>query len=1177
MKPFQKAAASLAAFLVPGIASAAQMQFVVHNAFDETVSALQRLALVVSDPVFMLIAGSLIAATMLFAAMFFSAKGMAKEATNPTGFLIQGAAGLALFFGAVVPKGTLYVYDDVLNKNQAVGSIPDIIVLVAGVTNAIERELTRVVDTAAATPYGTDVGATTFQLLYALSRGKQGDSDLERTIGQYVKDCGLTAIGTGQNGATMSELLRSSPDLKDTLEKYKHPSWPTTYYPTNQSGGVPGTCNDAWTYLNGKLTDTASGNARAYMKDVGCRESGFNTSDPQADARCDSVILEAAKLFGSTPASSPVFINNFIISKGIQNMMMSSEFAQTQSVLVNRSMIAEGMGATEALNQWVPRIRALMLSICLGIIPIPLLFLGTQLVYKAAGVVFGLFVMLTMWGVTDAISVAAARDAAATVFASMKNQHFGYESMMLVPTASMQALAMYGKYRISAMAIAFALTGALFKFSASGFGKGAEVAGEDLTSKGGDAGTNTLTPEGFGSTMGSLNNSMAAPATSISYGAGTAMGAGAQGSLQGGATMSAMARYLQSGAISDGVMPEGMSGMEGLNAGVGANRAADAIGGVASTGEVARNSGKSFSDTALGASTARGTFDKGEILARDQSATELFGAGGLAKSAEFSGISSSAVNAADSHLSDLKEGGSLTERVAGLRRQERGATEGLALAEPSNDKIVGAYKTESEQRLGRLDEVGKHGARDVGGGQGINEAAAGLGGKATERDVGFGGMVQGARYHGDLTAATGKAAEKHGGGIPAAANTVGTGNFQSAYVGAKATSNVWNALGSSSMVRGEEFAKAGTAYTGAAAGELGLYKTAKETRENDLANSVGAARVSAAVGEQFGLNPDHIKDRLNVAQMRQGQVGMVLDEAGKATMAERGLANGTFNQAQADMLRSSPGTTMVNFGIDKDGRIGSIKADSLSNVTEGHTTVQKEGADVRIGDEKVYGNRTAAGDSVTANNALFFAGKDTAVATRQMLGDTLPTGKLSGAMGAQIASIYSTRAQQEGAQLGAQVGQQSSDQGNFNAGAGIFAGMGGPSAGEGKGPSAGGTPGANVRAGAGYAHTETWTNGHTATSNSFTTGMESAVRDNWSRANVLAERTFGDRSAWTPETRREAEDFIVNNFAGANENSYQILKSHAVDKTYKEDAAAQGHNTLADKWESTKSTIKELF
>jgi hypothetical protein len=379
------------------------------------------------------------------------------------------------------------------------------------------------------------------------------------------------------------------------------------------------------------------------------------------------------------------------------------------------------------------------------------------------------------------------------------------------------------------------------------------------------------------------------------------------------------------------------------------------------------------------------------------------------------------------------------------------------------------------------------------------------------------------------------------------------------------------------MVKGEEFSKAGSAYTGAAAQQAGgLYSIAKETRENDLANNIGAARVSTAIGEQFRLNPDHIKDRVNVAQMKQGVVGMVLDEKGKAIMADQGLANGTFNKEQADMLRSSPGTSLVNFGIDKDGRIGSIKADSLSNVSAGQTRTQKDGLELRQGDTKVYGDNTTAGNSIQIASPLMFGGNDFAASAKtlaQLIPHAAETGKLGTNERAVLAQTLSQRLSQEGNDFKVDHSNQSvttyAAGGGFGATAGVGSARNADTAARNAGtPRVGGSLSASVNS------QSTDLSSDAISTNVATAKLDSAIGSNWAQANLAAESVYGHRSTWSGDKKAEATDYMLKQFAGRNEQSLNELRTLAVDTNAGRVASSTGPSEFEEK---VTNPIKSAF
>ncbi len=1200
-----KKLAVLALLAMPGVASAATMQFICYNAFDDTVQAFQRLALIASDPVFLMIAGCFVAGSIVMSASFFAAEGMAKKANNPFGFLIQGVMGLVMFFGAVMPKGTIYVYDEVLNKNQAVGGVPDLIVFFAGTLNAVERELTRMVDTAAATPYSNDVGAIGYQLIYNASRAKQSDADLERTIGQYVMDCGLTAIGTNQNGATMNELLRTSTDLRDTLAEYTHPSWPTTYYPANNSGGVPGTCADSWAYIK-PILDNVAGGQIAALSDQVCREAGFNTSDANAAAKCDSLETEAASLFGTAPASSGVFLRNFIVAKGMMNMLMRPDFTGSQGMLVNRSMMAEGFGATEALNQWVPRLRAMMMALILGIIPIPLLFIATNLVYKSLGLVIGLLAFMALWGVTDAISVQMARDAAATAFAQIKNQHMGFEALMLAPSASLQALALYGKYRMMGMAMATVIAGALFKVSTGAFGTSAEAAGKDLEVKGSAAGTSTMTPEGMQSTMGSLTASSAAMAQVSRVGEGASMSAGAMPAMTAGA---AQTSYIEGANRSGGRPGEGFDLMMGASGArtaggiIGGNkgllesssdRGEDAlttatsagrggevtnlgrnIGGYEGAKAVGEGRGASPSAVVSGAAAASTGFDSESALARQEGGRTLTGRqDGDLHAAHIAGTGQAASALADANAASVFKGEGETEKLGALAEARNASVRGAGVAAGGDvGHVQSKFETEQKVDFAKADTIGGE-AGAVGHGQGTDAKVGAAGTNRAAAAFGVEALKSGNTLHKASEAGAGQFAAKNGGAAKVGAET-GDGQARGNLVNARATKETWNALGPAAMVQGAVYGKAGEAYRGAGAAELGggsVFPTAKETGENQVANDVAAARISGAIGKQLGLNPDHIKDRLDVSERKQGVVSMTLADGDKKPFAEAAVRSGAMTEAQAGELMAHKGAQRVDFAIDKDGNIGAPKATSSSDVASGNTVNRNTGTTDKEGDTRIRGNTVRAGDSVSVNQALSFGGskmediKGASKTVQDLLGPNLNNGHLTAQVRDVIAQTYSQRAEQQGHTLSADASTAYSEQESVSGDLAMRAGKGGKY-------SAGGGAGASVSATSSTTDQQT----NAARANAFTTGIREAIDSNWNAAGARTEAEYGKRETWDGDTAAKANSYQADQFAARNEASFQKLSGRAADSTRAGEARAQGESEIRDKVEHAKDFVKGLF
>jgi hypothetical protein len=167
--------------LLPGTAAAADMDFYTWNAFEETVAAFQRVALVLRDPAFAVFVMVFAVAGVLIGGLLVGVKGIKGQQVNPVGFLIPALIGVALFRAFIWPTGTLFIYDPVRNDTAAVGDVPDAVVIMAGLLNKVERGVREIVETASADPAAERAGALRYSLVLNALNARGTNLSLERT------------------------------------------------------------------------------------------------------------------------------------------------------------------------------------------------------------------------------------------------------------------------------------------------------------------------------------------------------------------------------------------------------------------------------------------------------------------------------------------------------------------------------------------------------------------------------------------------------------------------------------------------------------------------------------------------------------------------------------------------------------------------------------------------------------------------------------------------------------------------------------------------------------------------------------------------------------------------------------------------------------------------------------
>ena len=486
--------AALAAFS-PDVARANLTQdFYTYGGHDVVVSAFQRTALIFGggdyQSLFNTIATASLAALVariMFGLLFGGFKGSANVATQA---LLPWFLCSALFVGTVLPRGTLHIYDPVVNKYQAVGEVPDLIVLFAAVTNKIERALVGQVVTAGdPTGFGQQAGGLGFMGLYAISKAplQAVDSLLDLSLANYVRSCVSTEVATRQG--YVKELRKESTDLISSLAKAINPLvWTVVYDESLAANGESMSCTDAWANMQPRLLaqDALKNNLK-----TACVEMGFNSETAAEQAECEakmSGIVGAQLMPGKT---SMDFLRSAYVAQ-IMDSTLSGDAAGAG--YANFSILNKASGTLSSLNNWLPTLRGVILAVTVGLLPFLSLLILTPLMGKAVKFVFGSFMFLTIWGVTDAVLHQFIIDYSNRLYSEVRQYNLGLDALRFFPTSTEKTLAMFGMVRASGLALAGAIASGVIGLSGSvGAAIGGKIAG-DVTATGAQGEQQMLDP-----------------------------------------------------------------------------------------------------------------------------------------------------------------------------------------------------------------------------------------------------------------------------------------------------------------------------------------------------------------------------------------------------------------------------------------------------------------------------------------------------------------------------------------------------------------------------------------------------------------------------------------------------------------------------------------------------------
>jgi hypothetical protein len=542
----------LAALLLPEAASAIELDFYTYNGFEETVSAFKRLALIISDNGFLVFVLVFTAIGVTFAALKAGYDGFMGGQINPSALFLPTILGVAVFKGLVLSTGTMHVYDPVRNAYEPVAGVPDLIVILAGTLSKIERGMVEITNTASASPYADTAGGISFSMIKAAMDTDINDRYLTKSIIEYYNYCGTRALGQSTTGGWGQKLLHNSEDLFNDFANWTNAVLSVVYYPPDNDQGEVRSCTAAWAALSARLTTASTYDS--YIDSI-CRTVGMNPADPAQRNRCQALIAESSAMFNvATPAMIP-YLRSVILAKGVSEATNSADFSRGQRALVDRQVMAEAFGVSEAMNSWVPRVRAYMTATVLGLIPMAFLFLVTPLFKNTIALVLGLFAWLALWGTCDAVAVQMALDQAQDAFEQIRSQHLGVEAILQSPEAAVQGLGVFGKSRLVALTLATALSAALFKFGGYAFAQLGQQWQGHLEQAGEAAGRQTMHPEAQAQLQRALMSAGAPQAALASYGFSNASYGAAQQDMQAGASGSSyVAASIQGGTSMSGTI-----------------------------------------------------------------------------------------------------------------------------------------------------------------------------------------------------------------------------------------------------------------------------------------------------------------------------------------------------------------------------------------------------------------------------------------------------------------------------------------------------------------------------------------------------------------------------------------------------------------------------------------------
>lgn len=454
--------------LVPGVVQAATWEYITYGGYDAAIKAWKLVALILSDRNYngLIISAAVLGAICIFVATYIKIATGAK--TGGLSWAVPVLAGLTLYAALVVPKDSLVIYDEKLNRGPyQIDGIPRGIATLAGILNKIEIGMIEIFSTSVdpASDYRLNSGGTGWEVIdYA--DPVMLSANLRQTLYNYIKDCVFVELARPGTILDADKIASGEQKYDTVITESRNPSLYTVKYDSSNPNGVSATCTEVGNYLIGVMNNPATWE-EAFKN--ACAARGFDVTVPASYNQCKTLIESTlAKTFkDSNSVTIPLFGAQRTLGKELQNVIFSSAPSVSISRLASTNTMSQFIGLAVHANSWLPVIKESLMAIAVSAIPLLTLFIVTPLVGRALSIIAGLFVWLTLWGVIDAIihglGVTLAEDSAAAMSFG-RRVDVGLAQVLSYPGYAAKVAATFGGLRWSGLMIASVITAMIIRF-----------------------------------------------------------------------------------------------------------------------------------------------------------------------------------------------------------------------------------------------------------------------------------------------------------------------------------------------------------------------------------------------------------------------------------------------------------------------------------------------------------------------------------------------------------------------------------------------------------------------------------------------------------------------------------------------------------------------------------------
>ncbi len=506
--------------------------YTTYGEFDTVVDTFQRIGLMMSDSRYQGLFFGIIVLSIVFGCINAALRAIAGNGISTANWMgIFGTIilGVILYKTFIQPTSEITIYDEVMNQQITVGGVPEGLIVIACLSNKIEKGLVDVIWTSGdIESFRDSAGGTVFDMIKSAFSGG-GEVNLAGTpdpgaytylnLNRYTKDCVVFELSRPGSTININDFYTTT-DFTSLLANAANPAIFTVWKDDANKAGITVDCQQCWVSLNNyfsTLTPTSDVVTRFYKEKSGkCGLANVlgAVGPDMADQYRDKVTTAVSHLIGSAVTSEQIVIQA-LIARGMFDAVQSGDY----QVLADRQAGVSLGGMQSMANSWIPVIRAMVFAAFIGLFPFLALLIPTPLCGRIVGFIFGMFVFITSWGICDALIHSFAMHKSVALFHEIAQGKLGLRSLLMFEDEATKALAIFGSARWAGMMIAGVLSSMLAHFGGTAMAHFADQLSASR-SYGAGAALQTENPERRAAALQQLTRAVPVLAVANSYGYG---------------------------------------------------------------------------------------------------------------------------------------------------------------------------------------------------------------------------------------------------------------------------------------------------------------------------------------------------------------------------------------------------------------------------------------------------------------------------------------------------------------------------------------------------------------------------------------------------------------------------------------------------------------------------------